>query len=202
MDSRIVLEQGTALRFPGMACRIDSFVGKGSNAIVYMGSYPDEQFQELRHKVLIKELFPFEPRGQIYRAPAGDVCWTADAAATMALHRLSFNRGNEVHLKLLEASPEEIGANINTFSLHQTLYSVLGFSGGRSLDKELEGMREKEGSLPVHVHRMLDILDVLEVFHQSGFLHLDISSDNILLIGDGRRERVTLIDYNSVHCMP
>ncbi|MDE6619644.1 MAG: hypothetical protein K2K74_03965 [Lachnospiraceae bacterium] len=201
MDSRIVLKQGTELGFPGMACRIDSFVGKGSNAIVYMGSYPDEQFQELRHKVLIKELFPFESRGQIYRAPAGDVCWTADAAATMALHRLSFNRGNEVHLKLLEASPEEIGANINTFSLHQTLYSVLGFSGGRSLDKELDEMREKEGSLPVHVHRMLGILDVLEVFHQSGFLHLDISPDNILLIGDGRRERVTLIDYNSVHTL-
>ena len=57
-------------------------------------------------------------------------------------------------------------------------------------------------ALPIfHVHRLLGILDVLETFHRSGFLHLDISPDNILLIGDGRRERITLIDYNSVHTL-
>ncbi len=201
MDDRIILEQGTTLLFPGMACRIDSFVGKGSNAIVYMGSYPDEQLKNLRHRILIKELFPFEPHGQIYRDAAGDICCAGDAAPTMALHRLSFQRGNEVHLKLLAESPEEISANINTFSLHRTLYSVLGFSGGRSLDRELASARGTDAPLSVHVHRLLGILDVLETFHRSGFLHLDISPDNILLIGDGRRERITLIDYNSVHTL-
>lgn len=201
MDNRIILEQGTGLLFPGMACRIDSFVGKGSNAIVYMGSYPDEQLKDLRHNVLIKELFPFEPQGQIWRDAAGDICCTADAAPTMDLHRLSFQRGNEVHLKLLKEAPEEIGANINTFSLHRTLYSVLGFSGGRSLDRELDGAGRSNVPLAVHVRRMLEILDVLETFHQSGYLHLDISPDNILLIGEGRRERVSLIDYNSVHTL-
>ena len=201
MDNRIILEQGTELLFPGMTCQIDSFVGKGSNAIVYMASYPDEQLKNLRHKILIKELFPFEPQGHIYRNFAGDICWTTDAAATMELHRLSFRRGNEVHLKLLGESPEDIGANINTFSLHRTLYSVLGFSGGRSLDSELERMRGNDIPLSVHVHRMLGILDVLETFHRSGFLHLDISPDNILLIGDGRKEHISLIDYNSVHTL-
>ncbi len=201
MDDRIILERGTMLLFPGMACQIDSFVGKGSNAIVYMGSYPDEQSGNLRHRVLVKELFPFEEHGQIYRDAAGDICCAADAAPTMELHRLSFQRGNEVHLKLLAESPEEIGANINTFSLHRTLYSVLGFSGGRSLDRELERAGASAVLLSVHVHRMLGILDVLETFHRSGFLHLDISPDNILLIGDGRRERITLIDYNSVHTL-
>ena len=201
MDNRIVLAQGTELLFPGMACQVDSLVGKGSNAIVYLGTYPDEQLRNLRHKVLIKELFPCEPQGHIYRDSEGDICCTADAAATMDLHRLSFNRGNEVHLKLLGESPEDIGANINTFPLHQTLYSVLGFSGGRSLDRELERTKLSDVSLPVHVHRMLGILDVLETFHRSGFLHLDISPDNILLIGDGRKERISLIDYNSVHTL-
>lgn len=201
MDKRIILEQGTELLFPGMACQIDSFVGKGSNAIVYLGSYPDEQLRGLRHKVLIKELFPYEPQGHIYRDLTGDICWMAEAEATMELHRLSFHRGNEVHLRLLENAPEDIGANINTFSLHQTLYSVLGFSGGRSLDRELERMGGDAVPLPVHVNRMLGILDVLETFHHFGFLHLDISPDNILLIGDGRKERISLIDYNSVHTL-
>ena len=78
MDDRIILERGTMLLFPGMACQIDSFVGKGSNAIVYMGSYPDEQSGNLRHRVLVKELFPFEEHGQIYRDAAGDICCAAD----------------------------------------------------------------------------------------------------------------------------
>lgn len=199
MDNRAVLKAETRLLFPGMECRVDSLLGKGSNAIVYMGSYPDEQSAGQRHRILIKELFPFHPKGWIFRDAGGDICWTEDAGAMMELQRLSFNRGNEIHLKLLEEHPEKIEANINTFSLHNTLYSVLGFSGGRSLDKELEKRREDENSLSVHVRRILGVLDVLESFHNSGFLHLDISPDNILLIGEGRRERISLIDYNSVH---
>lgn len=199
MDHRIILEPGTKLMFPGMECRIESFLGKGSNAIVYMGSYPDEQFKDLRHRILIKELFPFHPQGQIYRDAKGDVCCGKDAESTMELHRLSFHRGNEVHLKLLGEHPEKIDANINTFSLHQTFYSVLGFSGGRSLEKELEKREESDIPLTVHVRRVMGALDVLEAFHKSGFLHLDISPDNILLIGEGRKERISLIDYNSVH---
>jgi serine/threonine protein kinase len=164
-----------------------------------MGSYPDEQFESIRHRVLIKELFPFHPKGRIFREAKGDICWTEDAGFIMELQRLSFNRGNEVHLKLLEEYPEKMETNINTFSLHNTLYSVLGFSGGRSLDKELEKQKEADRSLAVHVRRILGVLDVLEAFHNLGFLHLDISPDNILLIGEGRKERISLIDYNSVH---
>lgn len=201
MDSRIILEPGTKLRFPGMECTIDSFVGKGSNAVVYLGSYPDEQFKSLRHRILIKELFPYDPKGQIFRDSEGNVCWKENAAPAMEMHKLSFRRGNEVHLKLLGEHPSDIDANINTFSLNQTLYTVLGFSGGRSLDKELNGEKSSGIPLNVHVRRIMGTLDVLEAFHNSGFLHMDISPDNILLIGEGKRERITLIDYNSVHTL-
>lgn len=201
MDNRMELAQGTKLSFPGMICRIDSFLGKGSNAIVYIGSYPDAQIPELSHRVLIKELFPFDAQGRIYRDAQGDICRTADAEPVMALHRLSFQRGNAVHLKLLEAYPEGIDANINTFSLKGTLYSVLGFSGGRSLAKELEEAKAGELPLAAHVCRLIGVLNVLEAFHRSGFLHLDISPDNILLIGEGDKERISLIDYNSVHSL-
>ena len=201
MDKRIALEQGTELFFSGMTCRIDSFLGKGSNAMVYTGSYPDEEWQDLRHRVLIKELFPFDIHGRIYRGAQGNICRTADAEPMMALHRLSFQRGNAVHLKLLETYPEGIDANINTFPLNRTLYSVLGFSGGRSLEMELGKGNASEVPLAVHVRRITGVLNVLEAFHNSGFLHLDISPDNILLIGDGRKERMSLIDYNNVHTL-
>ena len=57
MDDRIILEQGTTLLFSGNGMSDRLLVGKGSNAIVYMGSYPDEQLRNLRHRILIKELF-------------------------------------------------------------------------------------------------------------------------------------------------
>lgn len=201
MDKRTVLEVGTVLSFPGMECAIESVLGRGSNAIVYMGSYPDEQLKNLRHRVLIKELFPYHAQGQIFRGENQEICFRSDAQAVMELHKLSFQRGNEVHLKLLGEHPQDIESNINTFSLNHTLYTVLGFSGGRSMDKELEAAGSENIPLTLHIRRMLGILDVLEGFHSSGFLHLDISPDNILLIGDGRKERISLIDYNSVHTL-
>ncbi len=201
MDRRRLLSEGTRLAFPGMQCTVESFVGKGSNAIVYLGSYPDQQQPELRHRVLIKELFPYHPQGAVYRNEQEEICFDADGKDTMRLHSMSFNRGNEVHIRLQGSHPGEMDFHINTFSLHHTMYSVMGFSGGRSLDKELAMPGAEKTPLTVHIRRMAGVLNVLEAFHESGYLHLDISPDNILLIGDGKKERLSLIDYNSVHTL-
>lgn len=199
MDKRTVLRPGTLLPFPGMECTVASLVGRGSNAMVYLGHYPDQHNPMLRHQVLIKELFPYEPGGRIYRDEDGEICCLEDAEDTWELHRLSFDRGNEIHIRLLEEHPGDLDSNINTFSMNRTLYSILGFTGGRSLEAEMGRPGGRNDSLGEHIRRIHGVLNVLEAFHQSGFLHLDISPDNILLIGEGRKERVTLIDYNSVH---
>ncbi len=197
MDKRKRLEAGTVLPFSGMECEIDSVVGCGANAMVYRGHYRDLQKQELFHQVLIKELFPYEPDGKIYRNETGRICVQPDVKTQMELHRKSFERGNEVHLRVLMQHPGELDFNINTFELNDTLYTVLGFSGGRSLEQEWE--KRKEQSLTELIGRIKKALEALEAFHDLGYLHLDISADNILLIGEGKKERVTLIDYNSVH---
>ena len=201
MDRRCVLKEGTILPFPGMMCTVESLIGKGSNAVVYLGSYPDHHQPNLRHRVLIKELFPYHARGGIYRNERNEICFNTYAAETMRLNRASFIRANEVHIRLLGAHPGDMDSNINTFPLYKTLYSVLGFSGGRSLDKELNMPGADRIPLGIHIRRMLGALDALELFHESGFLHLDLSPENILLIGEGKKERVSLIDYNSVHTL-
>lgn len=137
MDSRKCLENGANLQFPGMNCTIESLVGKGSNAIVYLASYPDQHQPGLYHLILVKELFPYHPGGAIYRDGRDDICCEADGEDTMRLHRISFVRGNEVHLRMQNSRPGDFDLNINTFSCHRTLYTVMGFSGGRSLEDEL-----------------------------------------------------------------
>lgn len=74
MDQRIGLKPGTELPFPGMACVIERCVGCGSNAIVYEGAYPDALNPRLRHRVLIKELFPYDAGGHIWRGEKQQIC--------------------------------------------------------------------------------------------------------------------------------
>ena len=177
-----------------MPCVIKGEIGRGSNAIVYRGSYADAAEQKQYHHILIKELFPLHKQGKIFRLDDGSIHVDPEGLETFQLHRHSFEAGNKVQLKLLETCPEQVGANINTFQLNSTLYTVLGLSGGSSLESLHKTPARSLRSCAV---RMLCILDALEVFHRNGLAHLDVSPDNIILIGNGSRERALLIDYNS-----
>ena len=196
VDARKALLPGTILPFPGMHCTIVREVGRGSNAIVYEGYYLDQTSRQ-RHLVLVKELYPYLPQGGIERGDDLSLRLTEEAADGWDVHRLSFLKGNEAHLALLAKSPERIGANLNTFDLHGTLYTVLGFSGGRSLEALLQS--SPSATLKEHTLHLLGVLDALHAFHGAGCVHLDVSPDNVLVIGEGEREQVMLIDFNSVH---
>lgn len=192
MIQRNALEIGAKLYFPGMDIEIVSVLGQGSNAIVYKGSYIDGLTENAVHTVLIKELFPYHPKGLIFRNADGKIVVSPEANELFSLHKQSFERGNRAHLKLLEMYPEKIGGNVNTYEANGTLYTVLSESGGRDINAS-----EKPKTLKILTRRMLSILDALSAFHESNLLHLDISPDNILLVGKGENERCMLIDYNS-----
>lgn len=194
MDQRLPLRAGTVLEFDAMPCHIEEVVGCGSNAIVYKGWYRDRLCPEQRHHVLIKELFPFHPAMKIWRDKQGQIVVEEDARQIWEAHRQSFLAGNEIHLRLLADHPDLLGANLNSFSLGGTLYSVLGYSGGRNLYTELTRPGLSLGRI---ARWMLLLLDALEAFHESGCLHMDISPDNMMLVGNGEDCRIFLIDYNS-----
>lgn len=195
MDKRVALKPGKQLDFPGMTCTIEEEIGRGSNAIVYKASYPDLMNPGEIHTVLVKELFPLHPKGAIARDAQDDILCGEEARELMEIHRRSFESGNVIHLRMLQKHPEQIGANLNTFSLHNTNYSVLGYTGGRSLEQELSTGEQDLRQLTV---RILKLLDALEAFHENAYLHLDISPDNVLLVGRKNQEQVMLIDFNSV----
>ena len=192
MSPRDTLKAGSRLAFPGMDIEIRSVVGAGSNAIVYKGSYEDGLTEGVRHTVLVKELFPFHPKGLIFRNAAGYIEVAPEAEDEYELHRRSFERGNEAHLKLLELFPDKTGGNVNTFRANGTFYTVLSESGGRDIHAS-----ESAQTLKTVARRLLSLLDALAAFHETNLMHLDISPDNILLVGKGESERCMLIDYNS-----
>lgn len=188
------LVKDSILHFPGMTCKVKANVGRGSNALVYLGEYEDQLSPGQFHEVLIKELFPLHPQGAIYRNPKGHICIAPEGEALYQLHRNSFERGNNIHLELLKKNPSMVGSNINTFLENGTLYTLMGCSGSLPFDI---AMREEGLTLRKITKRMCYILDALQVFHESELLHLDVSPDNILVIPQAQREHVILIDYNS-----
>ena len=201
-DDREPLRKGTCLQHEKRTFVIDSVVGRGSNAIVYAAAYPDTLQPEMTHRVLIKELFPYEESGKVYRMPSGEITWPQDADDFVSLHRESFLRGNAAHLKLLSACADRIGANLDSFSANHTCYTVLGYSDSCTL---AEFMRTDGRELPFSVKLRLfcRILDAVTLLHTHRMLHLDIAPDNILVFPaeqtdvEGDR-RMVLIDYNSV----
>ncbi len=192
-DKRKLLGAGDILLLGGTDYRVESVEGCGGSSVVYRASYEDRLNHECRHYVLIKELFPYHPKGDIYRGASGEICCRGDGAGIMERHMQSFYRGNQANLRLLEKSPERVSGNINSYSAYGTFYSVLSIHGGRSLGKILED-RQKPWSLKETAEIILKILEAVECFHDSGILHLDISPDNILMLP----EQAFLIDYNSV----
>ena len=200
MDHRMPLELNTVLAFEGISCHIEEVIGQGSNAIVYRGWYPDSLNPELRHHVLVKELFPFHPQKKIIRAADGHIAIAPEAEELWTTHKESFEAGNRIHLKLLNDHPDMMvmGANLNSYSFNGSLYSLLGYTGGRSLQAELN---KAATDLRHTAVRMIGLLDALEPFHDSGYLHLDISPDNVMMVGQGEQERLFLIDYNSARAL-
>ena len=214
MDRRTALNKNDCLAFPGLECVIDAPAGRGSSVLAYTGYYPDREDPRIRHRVLIRELFPYDPSGGILRSKENALEIEKQSEVLFAHYRESFLRANEVHSRMAEEIPGELDLHINTFTCNNTLYSVMGYTGGRSLEEEIRRLHGREvtargnGALDIQELELLrclkiirGALQVLRAFHETKYLHLDISPDNILLIGSGDRERVTLIDYNSVHTL-
>lgn len=190
-DNRQIRTCGSALTLGGVTYRLEALEGMGGSAIVYRASYPDSLSPGERHQVLIKELFPISPQGEIARGADGSILCAPEAEARMEQARQRFLTGNQINLELLRLAPDTTAGNLNSYEAYGTYYSVLSVHGGKNLLGELE----TRGRFPLResVCIFRQILQALEVFHRRRLLHLDVSPDNILLLPG----QVLLIDFNS-----
>lgn len=200
MDRRTPLTGGFKIILGHITYTITKLIGFGGNAFVYLASYEDNLLKDRMHNVLIKELFPYHPKNLIYRREDGGISIKDEAGDYFSLHMKSFLHGNACHLDIQNIRGDMASVNINSYEKNGTLYTILG---NLSRDTLLSAAKKDRviSSLSDLVYCMLGILDALEVFHKNGFLHLDISPDNILLMPVDKNEEqyryMMLIDYNS-----
>lgn len=184
-------ESGETISLAGGKYTVDAVLGLGGSCVVYAAHYVDLLNPNHSHHVLLKELYPFQPRGEIYRGEDGDIRCTPAARPVFESAKAAFARGNQINLELLEKLPEETSGNLISCEAYGTYYSVLSVHGGESLDSRLA--RGGPVSLRTACELLGQIAQALDGFHRNGMLHLDISPDNILLLSG----RAMLIDYNS-----
>lgn len=190
---RQLRENGEYISLGGVSYRIDGVEGLGGSSIVYKASYSDGLNTEHSHRVYIKELFPWHPKGFVYREKDGSIVGINDGADLMEYSKQRFRQGNQINLELLQEMPSQVSGNINSFEAYGTYYSVLSLHGGENLESLLE---RKGDSLTLREAAVImkRIISALQCFHKKSLLYLDISPDNILLV----KKQVLLIDYNSV----
>jgi len=194
-DNRTALAEGSQLDLAGVIYTIIEVMGRGSNAICYKARYKDDHIKHKYHSVLIKELYPLVDTEAIQRAANGFLIIPDEAQPQFVLHRQSFIRGSMAGIDVNEYRPDKSMQTINTSEANNTIYCIIGVSGGTPLAPE------RAVSLRTSVDIVIEILHALRPFHEKNLLHLDIGPDNILLMPKDKDEsgqRALLIDYNSV----
>jgi serine/threonine protein kinase len=71
-------------------------------------------------------------------------------------------------------------------------YFVMELIDGQTLDNLLH--REASLFWPRALRLTLDVLDALEALHAAGIVHRDVKPSNLMVVGEGVRERCRLID--------
>ncbi len=190
---RNLRKTGDILNLDATAYQITGVEGCGGSSVVYRAVYQDSLNRDQSHQVLIKELFPWHPKGAVYRDEDGCICCLDEGRELLEDSRRRYREGNQVNLELLKRYPSCVSGNLNSCEAYGTYYTVLSFHGGESLAERLK--REGDAlSLREAAELFGKILDALECFHKSKLLYLDISPENILLLP----KQALLIDYNSV----
>lgn len=188
---RIFLNKNDTLHLGAITYTIMELVGYGESAVVYKAYYYDNLNANTKHYVLIKELFPYHINGEIYRDENKQIVCHKTQEVLFDLHKQYFYQGNNINLKLLGEIPEHISGNINSYEAYGSIYSILVLHGGMNLEDYLEA---RNVSLLEATEILIRIIEAIEYFHNAGYLHMDISTDNILIT----ENQVLLIDYNGI----
>ena len=163
---------------------IERVLGQGGFGITYLA-----HDNALRVQVAIKEFFPASLASRTSQA-------TLRPHSTESIDALSWGKDRFIReaQTLAQFRHPSIVRVKRWFEANNTAYAVLDFEDGRTLKALLDNGRRQ--LTQDELDRLLaPMLDALELLHNKGWLHRDISPDNIIVRPDGIP---VLIDFGAV----
>jgi len=164
--------------------RIERILGEGGYSITY-----EAIDLQRRQRIAIKEFFP---TNEFTRSSnkLDAVCVNVSAAAALRHAKLRFNEEAALLISLKDVS--EIVNVYGCFEENQTAYYTMELLQGMDMQKRLIKYNRMSWQelRPIVVH----ILRALHAVHARGYIHRDITPDNIFLLSNGT---VRLIDFGN-----
>lgn len=164
-------------------------IGRGASCLVYSASYTDSI--GLLHHVRIKECFPYNE--EIVRDTDGTLTASEASEAKFEHAKKMFFAAYEknVTLKKTLGLMNSTVDSVNLFQRNHTWYSIMTCIEGTDYRKQ------EEKCLRDVFIRMITLSKIVQKYHESGMLHLDIKPENILVIPE-TPEHVILFDFDSL----
>ena len=158
--------------------RIVKKIAVGGFSIVYLATSPEG------HEVAVKEYLP----AALARREAGQLAPTVSAEHT-ELYRLGMKFFFDEGRALAAIKHTNVVRVLNFFRAHDTVYMVMAYERGRSLQEHIARRRQK-GVKPLISERSIrlafaQVMDALREVHTHKLLHLDLKPANIYLRNDG-----------------
>lgn len=182
---RKLLTKGSIIKQNNRSYIIDDIVGTGSSCVVYNGHMA---LNRTPLKIRIKECYPDSPA--VSRKPDNSLAFSEkDTRKRMleafeASYNNQLNFQNENNLTNVTVRIEESLCNYNN-----TLYQITAYENGTSFDKAKLSLYDSFRAIKA-------LCKVLDIYHNAGYLHLDVKPSNFMVIPE-TPELVKLFDFDS-----
>ncbi len=194
-DNRIGLKNNTIIHFgnknsgEGKDVQITGEIGRGASCIVYDAIYLDNI--GVQHKVRVKECYPSHL--PIHRDQENQLIPSEYNRDKFVIAKKKFVDAYKQSAKIRNTLGL-INSTINstdTTSCNNTIYIKMELDEGSDYGKYEDGSLK---SLFVH---MKSLAQLIQKYHQNGYLYLDIKPENIFILPE-TDEHIILFDFDSV----
>ncbi len=189
-DTRIALVSGTKLFFgKEQSITIQEVIGCGASCFVYNATYQDSR--GLLHNVRIKECYPYGIL--LERKDDNSLSVLSDEMEKFERAKEQFFQAYERNAKIKRISEllNSTGTVSEIVQANGTLYSMLSYEEGQDYQQY------QDVSLQEVLEHIKAVAQVIQKYHENGYLHLDIKPKNIFVFPE-TAQHILLFDFDSV----
>ncbi len=190
---KTALASGTKLVFgKGQNVIIQKVIGRGASCFVYNATYQDSI--GILHNVRIKECYPYNI--SLIRKEDNSLYVLPNQMGNFEKAKAQFVWSYErnANIKRISELLNSTGTVGELFEANGTVYSILSYEEGKDYEQY------QDACLVEVLEHIRAVAQVVQKYHENGYLHLDIKPENIFVFPE-TAQHIQLFDFDSVITM-